>query len=186
MPLLWRTLLSQLHETRELVDEIRHLSREITIKRQALTRVPYTSFRRYVKPPAGPFTSADEHELEMMTTTVRRHVLVAYQAIQALKADFRGCSEELSGRDKAMLSKELKRVYADFADRLDLIEVRTADEEREVENGSSDERLRQVILEHSPGMQEQEVLRELKLAREEQRTVNVNKLSVSSGVKYGQ
>lgn len=153
------------------------------MKRQALTGVAYSSFKRHVNE-SVPFSVTEENHLEAMTTTVRRQVLVVYHTIQALKAEFpEYCAGTgralLTTREASLLGKELKQLYATFADELDLIELRAEDERREVESGVCDERLRRFILEHEPGMQEQEVLRELKIAKEEQRTTNVNRLAVS-------
>ena len=175
----------QLLEAQQLVDEIRQLSRKITMQRQALTGISYSSFHRHVA--QFPFSTKDMKYHEALITTVRRQVLIVYQTTQALKAEYAEYIQAhhqghrfVTTREVSLLSKDLKRVYATFADELDLIELRARDERRDVESGACDERLRQFMLAADPGMQEQEVLRELKVAKQEQRTTNINKMAVTS------
>lgn len=173
--------LLQLAEAQEFVDEMRDLIRKITTLRQNLTG---TSYMRYHSYSAVAFSTKDMNYLESLTTTVRRQILVVYHAIQALKAEFpdytsNGPIAELSERETALMKKELNHLYSTYADRLDTIEARAEVEEKEIEDGTSDKRFEKIIEDKEPGMQHEEILKQLKEARALQRSTNINKLQVS-------
>lgn len=82
--------------------------------------------------------------------------------------------------DYKRLQKDLKHLYSSFADALNFIEDRAAEEKKDVESGAADERLLAFMREAEPGLQQEELFKQLKDAKSHASKKGVEELRVRS------
>jgi hypothetical protein len=171
------------------VDEISEYSEEIQRLRQDLTGAVYAKklTRRNSTSSLRPklLPSEDVNRLASLTTTTGRQVILTHQTIHSLKAEFpmfmnpSTSAPQLSTNDWTRLKKEIETLMNTFADALNFIEDRAAEEKRDVDSGACATRMEKRIRDAEPGLQEAEVIDELKAAKREAAKMGVAKLKVS-------
>jgi hypothetical protein len=168
---------TQLADAQSFIDTLHFTLQEIETYRSRLTGSTYSTRRalRRSRLAAEPLTLVDEEHLASLTTQARKGILLTYHTIQALKAEYPLFTKSFSSSPQLLpssaeykkLIKRLNKLYGAFADTLNFVEDRKEEEQKDGENGSADQRLMSYMREVEPGLQEEEVLSELKAAKRE-------------------
>lgn len=135
---------------------------------------------------AEPLSSAEESHLASLTSSARKDILLTYHTIQALKSEYPLFTKSFSSSPQLLpssaeykkLTKGLNKLYGGFADVLNFVEDRKEEEEKDGENGAADQRLMSYMRDVEPGLQDEEVLSELKAAKREAAKKGVEELKV--------
>ncbi|ORY72734.1 hypothetical protein BCR35DRAFT_333911 [Leucosporidium creatinivorum] len=183
------TFKAALADARSFVDTLHSTTRSITTLRSRLTGSNYSKkpLRRR-RQSTEPLTPTDEAELASLTTSARKEILLTYHTIQALKSEYPLFTKPFSSSPQLLrssssyktLTKSLSKLYGSFADLLNFVEDRAGEEKKDMERGVADQRLMAWMRECEPGLQEEEVLSELKAAKREAGKKGVEELRPES------